>query len=39
MARRRGPAALETLGLCKSFGALRVADGIDFRLPTARATR
>src|SRR4029453_18774362 len=26
-------AALETLGLCKSFGALRVADGIDFRLP------
>jgi branched-chain amino acid transport system ATP-binding protein len=27
-----GP-ALETLGLCKSFGALRVADGIDFRLP------
>ena len=28
-----GPAALETLGLHKSFGALRVADGIDFRLP------
>jgi branched-chain amino acid transport system ATP-binding protein len=28
----RGPAALETLGLTKSFGALRVADGIDFRL-------
>ena len=27
------PAALETLGLRKSFGALRVADGIDFRLP------
>jgi branched-chain amino acid transport system ATP-binding protein len=27
------PAALETLGLKKSFGALRVADGIDFRLP------
>jgi branched-chain amino acid transport system ATP-binding protein len=27
-----GPAALETFGLCKSFGALRVADGIDFRL-------
>ena len=27
-----GPAALETLGLSKSFGALRVADGIDFRL-------
>jgi branched-chain amino acid transport system ATP-binding protein len=27
-----GP-ALETLGLYKSFGALRVADGIDFRLP------
>ena len=26
------PAALETLGLRKSFGALRVADGIDFRL-------
>jgi branched-chain amino acid transport system ATP-binding protein len=25
--------ALETLGLRKSFGALRVADGIDFRLP------
>ena len=29
----RAPAALETLGLRKSFGALRVADGIDFRLP------
>jgi branched-chain amino acid transport system ATP-binding protein len=28
-----GAAALETLGLYKSFGALRVADGIDFRLP------
>jgi ABC-type branched-subunit amino acid transport system ATPase component len=28
-----GRAALETLGLYKSFGALRVADGIDFRLP------
>jgi branched-chain amino acid transport system ATP-binding protein len=28
-----GPAALETLGLYKSFGALRVADGVDFRLP------
>ena len=27
------PPALETLGLHKSFGALRVADGIDFRLP------
>ena len=27
-----GPAALETLGLYKSFGALRVADGVDFRL-------
>ena len=27
------PAALETVGLRKSFGALRVADGIDFRLP------
>jgi branched-chain amino acid transport system ATP-binding protein len=26
------PAALETQGLRKSFGALRVADGIDFRL-------
>jgi branched-chain amino acid transport system ATP-binding protein len=26
------PAALETLGLRKSFGALPVADGIDFRL-------
>ena len=25
-------AALETRGLCKSFGALTVADGIDFRL-------
>ena len=29
----RGPAALETLGLYKSFGALRVADGVDLRLP------
>jgi branched-chain amino acid transport system ATP-binding protein len=30
-------AALETRGLCKSFGALTVADGIDFRLePGAR---
>ena len=28
-----GPAALETLGLYKSFGALRVAEGVDFRLP------
>jgi branched-chain amino acid transport system ATP-binding protein len=28
-----GTAALETLGLYKSFGALRVADGVDFRLP------
>jgi branched-chain amino acid transport system ATP-binding protein len=28
-----GPAALETLGLHKSFGALRAADGVDFRLP------
>jgi ABC-type branched-subunit amino acid transport system ATPase component len=28
----RGP-ALETLGLTRSFGALRVADRIDFRLP------
>jgi ABC-type branched-subunit amino acid transport system ATPase component len=28
-----GEPALETLGLRKSFGALRVADGIDFRLP------
>ena len=28
-----GTAALETLGLHKSFGALRVADGVDFRLP------
>jgi branched-chain amino acid transport system ATP-binding protein len=27
------PAALETRGLCKSFGALRVADSVDFRLP------
>jgi ABC-type branched-subunit amino acid transport system ATPase component len=27
-------AALETRGLCKSFGALAVADGIDFRLET-----
>jgi ABC-type branched-subunit amino acid transport system ATPase component len=26
------PAALETLGLCKSFGALTVAAGINFRL-------
>ena len=25
-------AALETKGLCKSFGALTVANGIDFRL-------
>ncbi|MGH6896986.1 MAG: ABC transporter ATP-binding protein [Geminicoccaceae bacterium] len=33
----RGPAALETVGLCKSFGALRVADQVDFRLePGAR---
>src|SRR5262245_32393362 len=30
-------AALETVGLCKSFGALRVADDIDFRL--ARGAR
>jgi branched-chain amino acid transport system ATP-binding protein len=29
-----GAVALETLGLYKSFGALRVADGIHFRLPT-----
>ena len=28
----RGPAALETLGLYKSFGALRVAARINFRL-------
>jgi branched-chain amino acid transport system ATP-binding protein len=28
-----GPAALETVGLDKSFGALRVADGVDLRLP------
>jgi branched-chain amino acid transport system ATP-binding protein len=27
-----GPAVLETVGLCKSFGALRVADRVDFRL-------
>ncbi len=27
------PAALETVELYKSFGALRVAEGIDFRLP------
>jgi branched-chain amino acid transport system ATP-binding protein len=27
------PAALETVGLYKSFGALRVADSVDFRLP------
>jgi branched-chain amino acid transport system ATP-binding protein len=26
------PAVLETVGLCKSFGALRVADQVDFRL-------
>jgi ABC-type branched-subunit amino acid transport system ATPase component len=32
-----GAAALETVGLRKSFGALRVADGVDFRLaPGAR---
>ena len=32
-----GPPALETVGLRKSFGALRVADGIDFQLaPGAR---
>jgi branched-chain amino acid transport system ATP-binding protein len=32
-----GPAVLETVGLCKSFGALRVADRVDFRLePGAR---
>jgi branched-chain amino acid transport system ATP-binding protein len=32
-----GTAALETVGLCKSFGALRVADQVDFRLgPGAR---
>ena len=32
-----GPAALETRGLCKSFGALQVAASIDFRLePGAR---
>ena len=31
------PAVLETLGLCRSFGALRVADRVDFRLePGAR---
>ena len=29
----RGPAALETLGLYKSFGALRVAENVDLRLP------
>jgi branched-chain amino acid transport system ATP-binding protein len=29
---RAGEAALETVGLCRTFGALRVADGIDFRL-------
>jgi branched-chain amino acid transport system ATP-binding protein len=28
-----GPAALETVGLDKSFGALRVADRVDLRLP------
>jgi branched-chain amino acid transport system ATP-binding protein len=28
-----GPAALETVGLYKSFGALRVAERVDFRLP------
>jgi branched-chain amino acid transport system ATP-binding protein len=28
-----GPAALETVRLYKNFGALRVADGVDFRLP------
>ena len=28
-----GPAALEAAGLSKSFGALRVADRVDFRLP------
>ena len=27
------PAALETVGLSKSFGALRVAEGVDFELP------
>jgi branched-chain amino acid transport system ATP-binding protein len=32
-----GTAVLETVGLCKSFGALRVADRVDFRLePGAR---
>jgi branched-chain amino acid transport system ATP-binding protein len=31
--RAQAPVALETLGLRKSFGALRVADSIDFRLP------
>jgi len=31
------PAVLETLGLCRSFGALRVADRVDFQLaPGAR---
>jgi branched-chain amino acid transport system ATP-binding protein len=28
-----GPVALETLGLCKSFGALRVAERVDLWLP------
>jgi len=32
-------AALETRGLCKSFGALTVADNIDFALEPARAPR
>jgi branched-chain amino acid transport system ATP-binding protein len=33
----RGTAVLETVGLCKSFGALKVADRVDFRLePGAR---
>jgi branched-chain amino acid transport system ATP-binding protein len=32
-----GTAVLETVGLCKSFGALKVADRVDFRLePGAR---
>ena len=32
-------AVLETRGLCKRFGALTVAENIDFRLEPARATR
>jgi hypothetical protein len=31
--------ALESRGLCKSFGALTVADNIDFRLNAARGRR